>query len=189
MAGGRRARGGGMQRGARGALLAGLLAAAAGAGGLLVHGAAAGGGGAECAAGSAVASGDEFPLGVAFWPGGSADNWLGLHPCRPDDRAKMVRCPPLTPPCPPPSRRSGRHTAPTPKCPLHPSRGSWCSFASSFRMLVSSTRKKVCACGERWSRLDRSALGLAEVGQPGGGRVGEAAAVVEEGAVGVGKKI
>jgi len=84
-----------MRRGARGALLAGVLAAAAGAGGLLVHGAAAGGGGAECAAGSPVASGDEFTLGVAFWPGGLADNWLGLHPCRPDDRAKMVRCPPL----------------------------------------------------------------------------------------------
>lgn len=39
-------------------------------------------------------------------------------------------------------------------------------------MLVSNTRKKVRACGEGWSRLDRSALGLAEVGRPGGERVG-----------------
>ena len=78
-----------MGRGARALLVLAVAAAAAGWGG----GAAAGeervlG---ECDEAGPVAKGEEFRVGVAFWPGGSADDWIGLHPCRPGDRAKLVR--------------------------------------------------------------------------------------------------
>jgi len=44
-----------------------------------------------CAAQDAVTKGDSIAVGLAYWPGGSLEDWKALHPCFYADRQELIK--------------------------------------------------------------------------------------------------